>query len=57
MARLHHYFQLPTTWIQGFYEVPIARELFGNDEEADNGEEELIPDTNPTHEKEIANSK
>ena len=36
---------------------PVAREIFGNDEGSDDGEEELVQDNSPTHEREIVDSR
>ena len=39
------------------FRVPVVRENVGNDEGSDDGEEELVQDKSPTHEKEIVDSR
>ena len=39
------------------FRVPVVRENVGNDEGSDDGEEELVQDNSPTHEKEIVDSR
>ena len=41
------------------FRIPVAREIFGNGEgsSSDDGEEELVQDASPTHEKEIVDSR